>query len=173
MPLSSAEKQARWRERHIMQRRNAQRVANLLVRQNRPEGHVEELAGLMRMFLNREDIRGLRRALKPITNEENDARLREDERVWCTLWLQEHPGRTAREYDRLVGNAESEVWDWRRAKGYAGVEAERRAWERDHPGQEWPEHMCNLSDRELTDYQRWERRTAKKATRARPRLETP
>jgi len=34
MVLSNAEKQARWRERHIARRRDAQRIVNLLVRKH-------------------------------------------------------------------------------------------------------------------------------------------
>jgi hypothetical protein len=33
-----------------------------------------------------------------------------------------------------------------------------RAWERDHPGQQWQEHQCQVTDREYTDYERWERK---------------
>ena len=36
-------------------------------------------------------------------------------------------------------------------------EAERRDWERDHPGQDYPEFECGLSDREYTDFERWRR----------------
>ena len=73
----------------------------------------------------------------------------ESERWFRDEWLREHPGRTAAEYRRLVKDDASEVWEWRRAKGGAHVEAERQAWERDHPGEE-----CSMTDRE---YQRlWE-----------------
>jgi len=34
----------------------------------------------------------------------------------------------------------------------------RRAWERDHPGEQWQEHQCQMTDREYTDYERWERK---------------
>ena len=33
--------------------------------------------------------------------------------------------------------------------------AERKAWERDHPGQKWQEHLCGLSDAESVQYDRW------------------
>jgi len=60
------EAQARWRERHIKQRRNAQRIANLLIRRKWPDGTIEELAGLLGMFLTREGARSLRRELRKL-----------------------------------------------------------------------------------------------------------
>ena len=56
-------------------------------------------------------------------NKENDARLQANERTWQKWWLAEHPGRTAKEYKRLLGDNNSEVWVWR-AKGRAGIAAE-------------------------------------------------
>jgi hypothetical protein len=53
MALTNAEKQARWREKHIRRRRDADRVATLLVRTNWPDGHVEEIAGALRPFSTR------------------------------------------------------------------------------------------------------------------------
>src|SRR5262245_25472146 len=78
------------------------------------------------------------------------------------MWLREHPDRIAAGYRRLLRDDTSEVWDWRKAKGKAAIEAERQAWEREHPGEEWSEHLCGLPDREYTDYARWQRQRARK-----------
>jgi hypothetical protein len=67
MALSNSEKQARWRERHIVKRRKAQRIFNLLVRNDLTQDHIDEIARLLRMMLNTRGIADLRRALKPIT----------------------------------------------------------------------------------------------------------
>jgi hypothetical protein len=72
-------------------------------------------------------------------------------------WLIEHPGRTRTEYNRLIRDPYSEVWDWRRAKGRAAADAEAQAWERDHPGRKFPKHECGLPEREYADLQRWRR----------------
>jgi hypothetical protein len=63
MALTNAEKQARWRERHIVKRRNVQRIVNLLVRRQLTDAHIEELAGLLYGLLSREGVRILRRHL--------------------------------------------------------------------------------------------------------------
>jgi len=89
--LTNAEKQARWRERHIERRRTAQRVTNLLIRQKWPDGQIEELAGLLRSFLTAVGVANLRRALKPITPKEMDAINRKREERICDWWLREHP----------------------------------------------------------------------------------
>ena len=44
-----------------------------------------------------------------------------------------------------------EMLEWRKAKGRADIAAEKQAWERAHPGKEYPEHECGLSDREYID----------------------
>jgi hypothetical protein len=41
---------------------------------------------------------------------------------------------------------------------WAGYFARERAdWEREHPGQQYPEHECGLNDREYADLERWRR----------------
>ena len=107
--------------------------------------------------MNQAAIAALRRALKPLTNEEVAARVQADEDAFRQLWLREHPGRSVREYRRQLSDTDSEVWQWRRAKGAASVAAEREAWQADHPGEELPEHLCSLTDRGYTDYTRWQR----------------
>src|SRR5262245_37990763 len=161
MALSNAEKQARWREKHIAKRRDAQRIVNLLVRKQLTDDHVKQIAALLDLLLNnRELIRSLRRELRRLSETgdqeaHNAAFWDEQEKLWRALWLREHPGRTAAEYRRLLHDDDGEVWQWRRAKGHALIEAERRDWERDHPGQPWQEHQCGMTDREYTDYSRW------------------
>ena len=81
----------------------------------------------------------LRRALKEVSPEENAAYWREQEKRWRDLWLRDHPGKTVKDYQRLSGDV---LWDWRPAKGEASLAAERRAWERDHPGEEWQEQSA-------------------------------
>jgi hypothetical protein len=73
MALTNAEKQARWREKHIARRRNADRVATLLVRTKWPDGHVAEIAAALRPFFRPTEIAKLRRALKPVTNQQMEA----------------------------------------------------------------------------------------------------
>jgi hypothetical protein len=153
------EKQARWRERHIEKRRRAQQIVNILVRKTLTDDHVGEVAALLNTFFNRHGVRVLRRRLRELseaTPQELAARNKENERQWRALWVSE--GRSLADYKAGFDDNDSAVWEWRRAKGEAAVEAQRRAWERDHPIEEWPEHLCGLSDREYTDYQRWLRK---------------
>ena len=148
MVLSNAEKQRAWRERHIWKRRTAHRIVNLLIRKQRTDKHVEQIADLLTELLNRHDVRVLRRRLKlhadPTDKDrkENAAYWHAQELLVRDAWLREHPGRTKAEYNRLLGDDVGEVWEWRWAKGRAINEAEQRAWEHDHPGEQFPEHEC-------------------------------
>jgi hypothetical protein len=152
MPLTNAEKQRRYRERHIKKRRDAQRIVNLLMRKQMTDEHITQVAALLNSFFNREGVRTLRRDLQrfgdPGPKDKKEMRLQawEEEKAVRAEWKRAHPGRTLAEYDRLVRDGNSEVWEWRRATGRAMIAAERAAWERDHPGEEWPEHLCGLSD---------------------------
>jgi hypothetical protein len=115
---------------------------------------------------------GKLRALAEPSQQDNAAYWREQEERWRVSWLSEHPGRTRAEYNRLLRDHDSELWEWRRAKGRAANDAERLAWERDHPGQKYPEHECGLSDRAYTDLERWRRqqeREQRKAAREKSR----
>jgi hypothetical protein len=152
MPLSNAEKQARWREKHIASRRGALRIATLLMRRNWPEGHVEEIAAELKRFLSTAGVAALRRALKPVSGKEMDAAQKKAcNATWLAWWLKEHPGKSAKDFRRLRSQ---ERMQWQRA-----MRAKWKAdWERDHPGEQWPEHMCGLSDREATDFVRWWRK---------------
>jgi hypothetical protein len=159
------EAQARYRERYIGKRRTVQRVANILMRKTWTVKHFDELGVLLRAIMNREALRALRRKLRDTarTDPEMDAIWRQREKNTRAVWLAEHPGRTAAEFNRLFRDDDSEVGDWLRAKGAAENAAEREAWMRDHPGEEYPEHLCGLSDREYTDYQRWLRKSERSA----------
>jgi hypothetical protein len=136
-----------------------------LLRRTWTDEHYKEIDGLLRGIVNREDIRPLRRALREPTREETQAIWQAGEKWYRDLWLREHSGRTRKEYDRMLGDDKSEVWEWRRAKGAAAI-AERADWERDHPGEVWPEHLCALSDREYSDYGRWERQRKRRRGKA-------
>ena len=170
MTLNNREKQQRWRERHIARRRTAQRIAGLLVRQTWSDEHFGELGSLLQSLMNRTEIAALRRALRPKTNAEMTAINHANEVAVRDLWLREHPGRTAKEYERLI---DSEVREWRRAKGKAGIESEQQAWEADHPGKKYPEHECSLTDREYTDLARWRHKYARSTSRRYPNSPTP
>jgi len=178
MALSNAEKQARWRERHIGKRRNAQRIVNLLVRKHLADEHVIALAELLNMFFNRDGVRILRRRLKELAEERpgsaydraQNKKATDDERHVRDWWLREHPGKTVKDYRRVP---QGEMEEWRQAKNRDALAVERLAWERDHPGKEFPEHMCGLTDREYTDYARWKRQWHKRRRRRDERKERP
>ena len=159
MALSNAEKQARWRERHAMKRNAVQRISKAILRRQWNDDTIAELASALRQVLTTSGIAALRRALKPETMKEGLARQKEALRRELALWRREHPGKTAEDY-----------WEWRKANGKADNLAERQAWERDHPGHEWPEHLCGLSDAEYVQYDRWHKRWEKgrRPRRAKP-----
>jgi hypothetical protein len=158
MALSNREKQQRWREHHIHRRRIVQRIASLLLRQTLQAEHFEALGALLRSLMTQAAIADLRRALKPSTKDEMEARDRADEVAWRDMWLREHSGRTKADYNWLLAvDGAGGIWAWREAKGRAGNDADRRAWEAAHPGEQYPEHLCGLTDREYTDYMRWQR----------------
>jgi hypothetical protein len=129
MALTNAENQARWRERHIRERRYAQRLANLLMRKRRTEETIEDIAVVLNLVFNRRDITTLRRKLKDLTG-------------------QQAPDWAKRDLPLI----------------YELLATEREAWERDHPGEDYPEHPCGLSDRESTDLTRWKRQRQRRAT---------
>jgi hypothetical protein len=171
MAMTNAEYQARWREKNIRERRAAQRLANLLVVKKLTRGHVEEAAGIVRWLLvTRENCRIFAKKFRKISERTPEFE-KENAQCWADhengvrdLWLRDHPGRSAAEYDRL-GDSE-EVWAWRRSVGEADFEAERQDWRREHGGEEYPEmHGCSITDREATDCQRWRRQRARKARR--------
>jgi hypothetical protein len=120
-----------------------------------------------RIFMERKKLRAVvtrvNRYLKQTTGmsaaeRSNHLSWREAERLTREAWLAEHPGRTANEYARLLGDSDGEVWKWRRAKGEAAIAAEAAAWLSDHPDRPLPEHLCTLSDAEYREYGRWQRR---------------
>jgi hypothetical protein len=83
------------------------------------------------------------------------------ERGWREQWLQEHPSKTATDFRRL---RRAELDEWKLASNQAPLAAEKTDWEHDHLGQQYPEHLCGLSDRESTDYARWQRQRARRRT---------
>jgi len=107
MALSNAEKQRRWRERHIKRRRDALRVASLLMRRNWPDGHVEAIARQLWVFFNADGIARLRRALKPITYKDrkahNAAQWQWRQAAWTPQswadWERDHPGKQFPEHE--------------------------------------------------------------------------
>jgi hypothetical protein len=105
-------------------------------------------------FLNRHGVRTLRR------------RLREQTETPTPEQIAIHNRKT------LGDDFSEEAWERRKARGRARNEAEKLASERDHPGQRFPEHGCNLTPREATDLARWPRQRAKanKLKRAEVRL---
>ena len=87
--------------------------------------------------------------MKTLVKKINEA----NERLWRQQWLAE--GRSIDDYRAGLDDPESEVWDWRRAKGRAAIAAEREAWLADHPGNPLPEHLCSMTDAEYAEYLRW------------------
>ena len=68
MAMTNAQYQARWRDKHIENLREAKRVANLLARRGGllTAADIEELGGLLCAWLDREGARILRRTLKKL-----------------------------------------------------------------------------------------------------------
>ena len=112
MALSNAEKQQRWRERHISRRRTVQHLASLLLRRAWSEEHIDELGQLLRSLIPSWYIADLRRALKTPTDKEMQARSEADEaatvEAWCCPQEQVVPsmlfstGRTERAFRRRL-----------------------------------------------------------------------
>ena len=120
--FTNAEKQARWRERHVWKRYAVQQVSKVLLREQGTDQTIKELANALRGVLNLSSIAALRRALKPTTMKEDLAAQTETFRLWQALWLREHPGKTAKDYRRLIN---TDVEKWQRAKAEAYNAAER------------------------------------------------
>jgi hypothetical protein len=89
------------------------------------------------------------------TDEEMRAVLAEIRRRDMALWLEDHPGMTARDYRRAEGT--EAVREWRGKRNAPILAAKRRAWERDHPERPYPEHECSMSERQHRAFLRWER----------------
>jgi hypothetical protein len=67
----------------------------------------------------------------------------------------------------LTEGRNSPEWAWRDLDLYDELLAtEKEAWERDHPGAEYPEHECALTDREYTDLHRWRRQQLRRSRRS-------
>jgi hypothetical protein len=98
-----------------------------------------------------------RKMSKPKTTKQMAAYWRAAFRAERKLWLAEHPDRTSVEYTQLKNGSVhlNELGEWRRARASARDRAMRRAWLRDHPGEEpLPEHLCEL-DHPFLGFRRW------------------
>jgi hypothetical protein len=137
MPLSNAEKQARWRKRHSERRRKTAQIVAMLMRQQKTEGSADKRGhlhvfggdihefGLIRVtidpyFLKLAALLGevletdqaimqLQWALAKCRDERR--RAREMERQLRNDWLWAHPGMTGKDYRRL---RDTEVEQWLR-----------------------------------------------------------
>ena len=129
MALSNAEKQARWREKHIAERRDTQRLANLLMRKHVTREQIADVAAILKLFFNREGIRELRRALSRMTKSRRDGsvdryisasaadqcKAMEDEQE---DWEREFPGKPYPELECALSDREyTDLWRWRRQRG--------------------------------------------------------
>jgi hypothetical protein len=119
-------------------RRHAQRIVNLLVRRSLSDVHIKEAAGLLNLLLSRDAGRTLRRWLREAQESRSDRRRPE--------WARP-----------IAGELELEL---------RLLDTEKAAWERDHPGQHYPELECGLSDRENSDLARWRRQRLRRARKA-------
>ena len=153
MALTNAEKQARWRERYAMKRYAVQRISKAILRRQWNDDTIAELASALRQVLTTSGIASGAQA----GDDERGPGPREGGSP--PRWRREHPGKTAEDY-----------WEWRKANGKADNLAERQAWERDHPGEQYPEHLCGLSDADYVRYQRW--RKGRRPRRAKGRWRT-
>jgi hypothetical protein len=161
MAFTNAEKQARWRER-------LRKQAHVL------DGTPTKIADAILCALGADRTRAVIKALeKRLRNGlphakaadlSNQSHLRKNERQWRAMWKAE--GRSLADYQAGLKDSNSEVWDWRRARGQAMVKAEREAWLRDHPGDPLPEHLCSLTGAKAREYDRWQEESAWRARRS-------
>ena len=121
MALTNAERQLRWRERHIRKRRNASRLANLLMRVNFSDAQITEIAFILNGFFNRGAMRMLRRELRQASEPTEsgvlsplEIRLVMTER---TAWEADHPGETYPEHEcSLSDRPSTDLARWRRQR---------------------------------------------------------
>jgi hypothetical protein len=121
MALTVAERQARWRERHIRKRREAQRIVNLLARKSLTDEVIREIAAILNQFLNREGVRTLRREL----SERRESRpIDQDMMTTIELlktekaaWECDHQGQEYPEHECSLPDREStDLARWRRQR---------------------------------------------------------
>src|SRR6476660_8942824 len=154
MAFTNAEKQARWRERLHKQAQ---------VLDGTPTKIADAIlcalgAGRTRAVIRALEKRLRNRPLAKAADFRSESYVRENERLFREAW--EAEGRSLADYHAGMKDNSSEVWDWRRAKGKALVEAERKAWLRDHPDNPLPEHLCSLSPAKGREYDRWQEEIA-------------
>jgi hypothetical protein len=96
-----------------------------------------------------------RKATKP--KRDNDAFWREQDRTWRAMWKAE--GRSIADYTAGLRDDDSEVWQWRRAKGAESVERMQRDWLADHPGQTADDFervtSCGATNDEVKAWETW------------------
>lgn len=108
-------------------------------------------------------IRDAKHAAKPAKPDGGEW-AKENERQWRAMWQAE--GRSLADYKAGLEDQESDVWQWRRAKGKKAVAAERADWLRDHPGKPLPEHLCSLTEAQGAEYDAWMAKRAKRVQAA-------
>jgi hypothetical protein len=145
MAMTNAQHQARWREKHLRVRRQADRVRNLLVKKQITDDDIHEIATLLNIIFERDNVRALRRWLKELSEPSKNQR---------------NAGYYQRTRTRIQGVIDT----------MADIETERPAWETDFPGKEYPAPLdCALgepeNDRASADLWRWRRQRARKAMR--------
>jgi hypothetical protein len=119
MPLTNAEKQARYREKHILKRRMAQRIVNLLVLKHWTDEHIKEVAHLLAQFFYREEARMLRRELGRLTETRPPSQAIPLSDVERQAWKEDHPGKRCPtpEHPCFISDREfSDLARWRRQR---------------------------------------------------------
>jgi hypothetical protein len=114
MPLTNAEKQARWRKRHADRRRTVARIATMLMRRQLTNKHTTELAQRIALIVKRRRGKLLHRELGKalevlVRMAENHAEHVEQERRYRDDWLAAHPDMTVKDFRRLRKTA---VFEW-------------------------------------------------------------
>jgi hypothetical protein len=147
--------QARYRESHAIDLATARKLMAILTRQSGRADDMQQLADLLRQRYREASLRQLRVELGP---KRQQAAQKEAVRRERELWMREHPGRTSKDYNKLTTD---ELVAWRKAKAAADRVAEQQAWAHDHPGEPWPEYLCQLGEADYVKHRRWDERRRK------------
>jgi hypothetical protein len=130
------------------------KVAENLEKQDYRDKDIEQLAILLGQLFNTRGSIQLRKALSPKRRKERNV-----EAVKATgaadkaAWLRDHPGRTAKDYGKLLNTEEMTLWRGeinRRVR-----EAEKAAWEHDHPGEAMPRESCSMTEADVVRLEYW------------------
>jgi hypothetical protein len=150
---SNRQRAARYREKHAVRLAEARKIAALCARTKIDVGHMQDLAVMLRGLFGSAAIRLLRKELGDARAVQRNEEMHQAMALrWRALWLADHPGKTATDFTRLP---EAELDKWKTAHNKASRAAERKAWKRDHPGQQWVEDPCGMSEDEWVRYERW------------------